>query len=96
MSSHSDKNAVHACARNLLQAMAAGAPDVVIRDPEFSRVKPTPTPKRANFVEWENIIQADWEDDEVTRYTETAVMENQMDILAWWKTTNHPTQNLQN
>lgn len=42
---------------------------------------------RANFAEWENVHQADWEDDEVGLYMETAVMENEMDILAWWKST---------
>lgn len=43
MLSHSDRNAVHAHARTLLQAMAAGA------------VKHTPPAKRANFAEWENM-----------------------------------------
>ncbi len=41
--------------------------------------------KRVNFAEWENVQQADLEDDEVTRYIETAVMENEMDVLGWSK-----------
>ncbi|CAM4615115.1 unnamed protein product [Leuciscus chuanchicus] len=67
MLSHSDRNAVHAHVCTLLQAMAAGAPDVEIRDPELSGVKPTPLAKRANFAEWENVRQAEWEDDELTQ-----------------------------
>ncbi|KAL1282850.1 hypothetical protein QQF64_001653 [Cirrhinus molitorella] len=86
MLSNSDRNAVHAHVRTLLQAMAAGALDVEIRDPGLSGVEPTPPPpKRANFAEWENVQQADWEGDEVTRYIKTAVMENEMDVLGWWK-----------
>ena len=84
MLSHSDRNAVHAHARTLLQAMAADAPGVEIRDPELSRVKPTDTPaKRVNFVEWENVQKTDWEDDEISRYIERAVMDNEMDVLGW-------------
>ncbi|XP_055055329.2 uncharacterized protein [Misgurnus anguillicaudatus] len=87
MLSQSDRDAVHAHARTLLQAMAAGALDVEIRDPELSGVEPTPPPaKRTNFAEWENVQQADMEDDEVTRYINTAaVMENDIDVLGWWK-----------
>lgn len=69
--------------------MAASAPDVAIRDPELSGIKPTPPAKRANFAEWENVRQADWEDDEVTHYTETVVIENEKDVLGWWRT-NQP------
>ncbi len=63
--------------------MAAGALDAEIRDPELSRVEPTPA-KRAYFEGCENVLQDDREDDEVTRYIETALMENLMD-LGWWK-----------
>ncbi len=68
---------VHAHAHTLLQAMAAGALDAEIRDPELSRVEPTPPPaKRAYFEGCENVQQADREDGQVTRYIETALMEN--------------------
>lgn len=65
--------------------MAAGAPDVEIGEPvpELSRVEPPAN--RANLVEWENVQRADWRDDEVSHYSETAVMENEMDVLDWWK-----------
>ena len=56
---HSERNAAHAHAPTLLQAMAACAPDGETRDPEFSGVEPTHPANRANFVESENIGQAD-------------------------------------
>lgn len=66
--------------------MTAGALDVEIHDPELFGVEPTPPlAKRANSAEWENVQQGDWEDDKVTRCIKTAVMENEMDVLGWWK-----------
>ena len=57
MLSLSDRNAAHAYAHSLLQAMAA----------EFFGVEPTLPAKRVNFAEWENVRKADWEDDKDTR-----------------------------
>ena len=72
--------------------MAAGTPDVGIRNPELSG-NPLLQQKRVNFAVGK--CKVDWEDDEVTCYIVTTVMENEMYVLGWWKTTNHPTQNLQ-
>ncbi len=94
MLSHSDRIAVHAHAHNLLQAMAAGALDVEIREAELSGVEPTPPPaKRADFVEWENVQL------KMTRSLTTLKRLSwkiKWMFLAGGRSTNHPNQNLQN
>lgn len=79
MLSPSDRNAVYAHVRALLHSAADG-PDV--EHPQFEEA---PLPKRALFAEWENEPQTGREDDEVTRYIEMAVMDNEVEILDWWK-----------
>lgn len=79
MMSSSDRNAVYAHVRTLLHSAAEG-PDV-----EHPQIEAPLPAKRALFAEWENEPQAGWEDDEVTRYTEMAVMDNEVEILDWWK-----------
>lgn len=79
MMTPTERNALYAHVRTLLRATAED-PDV-----ELPQVEAPLPAKRAHFSEWENVQQPGWEDDEVTRYIETAVMENEEDVLEWWK-----------
>ncbi len=88
---------VHAHARTLLQAMAAGALDAKIRDPALSRVEPTPPPaKRAYFEGCENVQQADMKKMNWSLATLKRLSWKIKWIFAGGRSTKHPSQNLQN